>query len=141
MDKEGLKAVVDGLSEEAEVEFEQGIEEKELKTIITEEVIALFEDTIRLARVLLATSSQQNICAPAEEHITLFLIVSIAHKALPHDLNLLWLQEFLWRLSDKESQEIKSFTHLLRKCIIVDSVCDHCIEETPIIAHTSSNCS
>ena len=46
MDEEVFEASIDGLGEEAEVELEERVEEKQLKAVIREEVVAVLEEAV-----------------------------------------------------------------------------------------------
>ena len=103
MNKEAFKARVYRVCKKAAIKLQQGVEEKKLKTVIREEIVTIFKDTIRLACVLLTSCRKQNFCAPPKEHISLFLVVCVADKALPHYLDLLGFKHGFGALSHKES--------------------------------------
>ena len=46
MDEEVFEASIDGLGEEAEVKLEERVEEKQLKAVIREEVVAVLEEAV-----------------------------------------------------------------------------------------------
>ena len=141
MNKEAFKAAVDRICEEAEVELQQRVKENQLKAIIWEEIIVIVKHAIWLPGTLLATGRQKYLAAPSKEHVSLLLVIGIAHETLPHDLDLLWFEHALWTLSNQESQEIQSLCHLLWESVIVDAIGHHRVQEVPIVSPIGLCCS